>query len=288
MNYFFKRKKEKEDEEKISLISKDKLEMFIKKHYKLDKTYIIIIFIIYFITIILIIALLIISQISFSFNSILKEGVIALQEIKSDLFIGSIIILSKCLIRYDDILEMQNNFEFQMQSKGRELMNHLSIFENIIKYTNKNKLTMNIINHLYGNITIFTLDSDWNIKNETSYFLKEINYFVYSLNEQSTQDQNNIMCDFENNFYLLFFNTSQEIYKINGNKEPSFNLKFLYYIIVNVIYIIKPIFYDIFEILIEAQLITMETYYNLISIINTSLIFIIILCEIIILLKNRL
>ena len=287
-NYFFKRNKEKEDEEKISLISKDKLEMFIKKHYKLDKTYIIIIFIIYFITIILIIALLIISQISFSFNSILKEGVIALQEIKSDLFIGSIIILSKCLIRYDDILEMQNNFEFQMQSKGRELMNHLSIFENIIKYTNKNKLTMNIINHLYGNITIFTLDSDWNIKNETSYFLKEINYFVYSLNEQSTQDQNNIMCDFENNFYLLFFNTSQEIYKINGNKEPSFNLKFLYYIIVNVIYIIKPIFYDIFEILIEAQLITMETYYNLISIINTSLIFIIILCEIIILLKNRL
>ena len=288
-NDFFNniKNKEKEVEEKITLISKLKLDENIQKHYKFDKIHIITILVIYIITIILIIILFIFSQTSFSFNSILREGMIILQEIKSDIYKGSLIVFSKCLRNNKEDMPLEkNNFEIQMKSKSNDLINHLSSFENIIKYTNKNKLTTDIMNHLYKNITIFKLDSDWSQKNESSYLLKEINYFVYSLNEQSYQDKNNTLCHFENNFYLLFFKTSQEIYSLNGNREPSFKQRFFYYIIMNVIFIFKPIFFDIFDILIDAQIQTINFYYNLIVIINSCLIFVIIICEVVILLKN--
>ena len=56
----------------------------------------------------------------------------------------------------------------------------------------------------------------------------------------------------------------------------------------NILYIIKPIFYEIFEELISTQIKSMDSYYINIYIINSCLALILILIEIFIILKNNL
>ena len=279
--------KSKDDEEKISFITKNILKEYINKNHSNNRFYITIYIILYIITFILITIKLYLSQTSFSLHSYLSNGLIILEEIKNDLYTGSLIILSQCL-RYTkkEIPTAINSFGAYMKIKSNNLINHINSFEKHIKNINDNKLISKILNNLYKNITIYNLDSDWSQKIDQSYLLKEINYFSYALNEQSSQNQ--IKCNLEKNFYILLFNSSEEIYKINGYHEPLFNQKFIYYIMKNILYIIKPKFYEIFEELISTQIKSMDSYYINIYIINSCLALILILIEIFIILKNNL
>ena len=285
-NYSFEDlKKEDKDDEKIPFITKDKIEKYIEQNYFKNRYYIIILLILYLISIILICTKLYFSATNFSVNSYLMKGILSLQEIKSDLYTGSLIILSPC---YRNKRNDLNNLKDQMMLKSRELMDHLNIFENNIEFISDNRFLSNIIKYLYNNITIYHLDSDWTQKLENSYFLKEINYFGYALKMQYNQSVDDIRCNFDNNFYIIYMNSSKEIYKLNGYNEPTFNQRFIYYILMNIIYVIKPLLDEILEELFVAQIKIMDSYCFNIIIINGILIFVLILNGFIILLKNRL
>ena len=282
----FDLKKNEDDDEKISIITKDILDEYIKKRNTFNYYYIIIVFILFFILIIIILIKFIFARTNFSFSSYLTTAMIFLEEIKSDIYMGSIILLSQCLRKNKELSFGLADFSFQLTIKSTDLMSHLNGFEKQIELAQNNNLLSNIINYLYNNITIYKLDPDWGMKVESSYLLKEINYFSYLLKQQSTQVSNK--CNFEKNFYLLLFNKSEEIYELNNNEETSFYQRFLYYIIMNIINVINPLLGDIIEEIIAVQVKIMNNYLNKVIIISISSIFILILNEFIILLKNLL
>jgi hypothetical protein len=225
------------------------------------------------------------SEKNFSVNTYLLEGILSLQELKTDLYSGSMIILSLCYRNTENDL---NQLKEQMVLKSKDLMAHLNKFQNNLQFISENKFVPNIIKYLYRNISIYHLDSDWTTKIEKEYLLREINYFSYALNEQAEKNQDYIKCNFDNNFYILFFNSSQDIYKLNGYKEPAFNQRFFYYILMNIIFNIKPILLSILEELIIAQIKTINYYSIAFNVINGLLIILLIINEFFILLKNRL
>ena len=277
---------EKDNEEKISFITKDKLEEFIKTNKSKNRFYITIYLFLYLVTVILITIKLYFSATNFNLISNLSQGAILLQEIKSDLYTGSLIILSQCLRnKKADFPTELNSFESKMKSKSKDLIKHLSIFEKHILQIKAHIFVANVINILYENMQIFHLDSDWSKKIDESYLLKEINYFSYALNEQSSKNYNEIKCNLENNFYRLYFNSSEEIYAIN--KSPSFNQKFIYYTFMNIFNGFKPKISKMVDELIGGQLKTTESYYKKIFILHCILAFILILNQIFILLKYK-
>ena len=213
---------------------------------------------------------------------------IYLQEIKSDIFIGSIIVLSQCFRNNPkDLPTGMSTFPIQLMIKSSDLMEHLNGFEKQLKLTQNNNLLSNIMKLSYKNINISYLNADWTSKNEESYLLKEINYFSFLLNGESGQMNENIRCNFDKTFYILFSNNSN-LYEINNKQETTFNQQFIYYIILNVFYKLCPLINDIAEEIISVQVRTMNIYVNRIISINIALIFIILLLEIFIILKNRL
>ena len=273
------------EEEKIIFIKKDKLEEYIKKSNYFNRYFIAILFLLFLVIIIIIAIKLALARNNFSITSYLTNGIIYLEEIKSDIYIGCIIALSQCFrIKSKDLPLGLAIFPLQLSIKSSDLKAHLNLFETQLKLTKNIDLLINIMDYLYKNITIYNLNPDWTRKTEQSYLIKEINYFSYLLNGQSFQYE--IKCDFENNFYLIFFNTSEQIYNLNNKEETSFYQRFIYYIALNIIYTFKPLFRDIIEEIIKVQIKIMNNYLTRITIINSILIFILLLCEIIIALKN--
>ena len=275
-------KTKEEDEEKIFLITKENLEEYRKKNHTVKSYFIIFYFISKTIIIIIIVIKLILAKTNFAFTSNLTNGMIFLEEIKSDIYIGSILLLSQCYRK--DIPIGLSNYFIQLQVKSTDLMGHLNLFEKQLKSTGNNNLLSNIMSYLYQNITIFNLNPDWSSKIENSYLLKEFNYFSYLLNEQSYQFINK--CDFDNNLYLLFLNTPEEIYNKNNKTDTSFNQRFIYYVLYNIFYTFNPIINNIIEEIIYVQVKIMNNYLSKIIIINSILIFVVIISEILVLIKN--
>lgn len=288
-NYNNRKNKKDDDDEKLSFISSDKLEEYINKSYIYNRYYIIIIFILYITTIVMITIKMIFANTNFSFTSYLTIGMIYLQEMKADIYMGSIIILSQCYrVKPEDIPSGFNSYQMQLSIKSSDLMGHINGFEKQLKLAHNENLLTNIMNYLYQNITTYHLNDDWSQKKDETYLLKEMNFFSYLLNKQASESPNNIICNFSNNFYLLFFNSTEEIYNLNNKKKCSFNQKVIYYILMNIINIINPILSDIIEEIIKVQIKTMNNYLTKNLIICIIIIFIIIVNEILILIKNRL
>ena len=63
-----------------------------------------------------------------------------MEEIKSDIFIGSVVVMSQCL-RYEmnDIPTGLNDISLQLAIKGIDLMNHLNSFEKQLNIINDNQ-----------------------------------------------------------------------------------------------------------------------------------------------------
>ena len=290
-NYYsiHNKKKGVDNEEKITFITKDNLEEFIKKSYRTNRYLISILLILFILTVIIITIKLVFAKTNFSFTSYLTNGMIFLEEIRSDIYMGSVIVLSQCFrVKEKDLPSGLSLFPFQLAIKSSDLMNHLNEFEKQLKLTQNNHLFSNIMELLYKNIEIYHLNSDWSFKSEESYLLKEINYFSYLLNSQSGQEEENIKCNFDKTFYILFTKETRYIYNLNNKEETTFNQKFLFYIIMNIFYQINPVISNILQEIIIVQVKTMDKYLIKIIAISILLIFIIIVVEIAILLKNKL
>ena len=273
-------------EVELSLISKDKLEMLISKTHYTNRYYLISIFFLFVVDLILITIKLLFSQTSFSYNSNLSQGMIILEEMKSDIYIGSIVVLSKCFRNtVDEIPQGLGGFELQMNIKSNDLLERLNHFLKKIKIIHKNSQSSEIIRLLYKNIKISFLDFDWTEVIDNSYFIKEVNNFAYLLKENSVQNPNNFKCDFENNFYYLALNTSEEIYKLNNNTEPTFNQHFIFYIIKNIIKTMKPTFFSILNEINLIQVKIMKSYCFKVIWIWVFLLFFSLISEILILYK---
>ena len=228
-----------EDEENISLISKDQIEELRKKNYEINKTYIITLIILFIVTLVIISVKLYYVSTNFVYILNLTSALIYLEEIKADIFTGSVIVMSQCLrIQANDIPTGLNDISLQLAIKGMDLMTHISSFEKQLNLINDNSLLSRIRLLLYKNITIENLNQDWSKKVETSYLIKEINYFGYLLNT-AAQSAYNVTCNFEENFFLLaVVNDTSQIYEIT-KMETSFNQKFIYYVLENIIYEIQ-------------------------------------------------
>ena len=288
-NYNNRTNKKDDDDEKLSFITSDKLEEYINNSYVYNKYYIIIIIVLYISSIIMITIKLIFANTNFSFTSYLTIGMIYMQEMKADIYMGSIIILSQCYrVKPEDIPSIFNSYQMQLTIKSSDLMEHMNGFEKQLKLAHNANLLSNIMNYLYKNITTYYLNDDWTQKELETYLLKEINFFSYLLNRQANEDPNNVICNFNTNFYLLYFNTTEEIYNLNNKKTVSFNQKVIYFIIKNIIFIINPLLSDIIEEITIVQVKTMDNYLTKIMIICIAIGCIIIINEILILLKNRL
>ena len=279
-----------DDDENISLISKDQIEEIRKKDRYFNKIYIIILTILFACTIVIIVVKLYYATTNFNYILNLTSSLIYLEEIKSDIFIGSVVVMSQCL-RYEmnDIPTGLNDISLQLAIKGIDLMNHLNSFEkqlNIIN-DNDNSLLTKIRQLLYKNITIGNLNKDWSLKIKTSCLIEEINYFSYLLNSASQESRTmSKSCNFSENFFLLStVNDPHEIYE-RTHKETSFNQRFIYYVLDNIIYDIQPVIEETLEELIIALIKTLDTYLNKIIVIYCCMLALILGIEIIFLIKN--
>ena len=284
-SYNYRNNKE-QDDENVSLISKDQIEEMKKKNYYINRIYIIILITLFSISIVVISVKLYFASTNFTFILYLTSSLIYLEEIKADLYIGSIIVISQCLRnKTNDIPTGLNDIGFQLYIKGQDLMVQLNSFEKQINLINDNNLLSTIRQLLYKNITISHLNKDWSQKIESSYLVNEINYFSYLL---ITAFQNkNIVCDFDNNFFLLSsVKNSAEIYKISG-QEISFNQKFIYYVLQNIIYDIQPVIVDILEQIMVSLIKKLDSYMNKMIVIYICMIILIIAIEVIFFLKNK-
>ena len=287
-NYNNYNQKDKVDEEKITFLTKDNLDEYIKKSYTTNKYYIIILIILFIITIISSAIKLAFDKTNYSFSLYLIQSMIYLEEIKIDINIGSIIAFSQCYRKSNGIPSGLGAFQLELQLKSNDLMSQLNSLENQLKFYQSKSLLSKIMKLLYKNISIVYLNPDWTGKTEESYILKEINYFAFLLNKQSIQENENIQCNFDKNFYLLFFNSSEIIYELNNKEPTSFYQKFIYYIIFNVFSSINPILNEIIEEIITIQIKTMDNYIYSIIIICSIIIIIVLIEEIIIILKIKL
>ena len=285
-NFYSNSNNKDDDEEKIAFISKDKLKEYIQKSQIFNRKYIIILFILYSITIIIIGIKLIFAKTNFSFVSYLTLGLINLEEIKSDIYIGSIIVLSQCLrIKEENVGFF--SMPLHLSIKSQNLMNHINGFERQLKLSHDNNLLSKALELLYNKISINNLNADWSQNKYESYLLKELNYFSYLLNEQASQNPINNKCNFTQNFYILLLNSSQEIYNLNKEGTTS-NQRLIHYILTNLLNVINPIFSEILKNILIIQVDTMNNYLLKVFILCIALGFIVILIEIIILIKNKL
>ena len=279
-----------DDDENISLISKDQIEELRKRDSYFNKIYIIILTNLFLFTIIIISVKLYYATTNFSYILNLTSSLIYLEEIKSDIFIGSVIVISQCL-RYqqNDIPTGLNMIPLQLSIKGQDLMTHLNSFEKQLNIINDNTLLTNIRKLLYKNITIGNLNKDWSLKIEISCLINEINYFSFLLNtaSQSSMVMNDTSCDFnENFFYLSVVNDPYEIYEM-FHLETNFNQRFIYYVLDNIIYDIQPVIVDTTNEIVIALIKTLDTYLNKIIIIYICMLVLILGIEIIFLIKNN-
>ena len=277
----------KEDEENISLITKDQIEELKKKNNSINKIYIIILVVLFSLTIVVISVKLYYASTNFSFTLNLTNALIFLEEIKTDIYTGSMIVISQGLrIGLNDIPSGLNDMSLQLSIKGIDLMTHLNSFEKQLNSINDNSLLAEIRQLFYKNLTIRHLNKDWSQKVESSYLFNEINYFVYLLNSAS-QTFNPSINAFDNNFYLLNdLNDSRLIYEIT-NQTTSFNQKFIYYVLQNIIYEIQPVIIDILEQLMVALVMKLNSYLNKVLVIYICLFILVMVIEIIFLLKNN-
>ena len=277
-----------DDDENISLISKDQIEEIRKKDRYFNKIYIIILTILFACTIILIVVKLYYATTNFNYILNLTSSLIYLEEIKSDIFIGSVVVMSQCL-RYNmnDTPTGLNNISLQLAIKGVDLMNHLNSFEKQLNIINDNSLLTRIRQLLYKNIIIGNLNKDWSLKIKTSCLIEEINYFSYLLNSASQESRTmSISCVFNENFFLLStVNDPHEIYE-RTHKETSFNQRFIYYVLDNIIYDIQPVIEETLEELMIALIKTLDTYLNKIIVIYCCMLAFILGIEVIFLIKN--
>ena len=274
-----------DDEEKIAFITKDKLREYIQKNKIFNRKYIIILFSLYAITIIIIGIKLIFARTNFSFASYLTLGLVNMEEIKSDIYIGSIIVLSQCFRIKEELIGF-NSMPFQLAIKSQDLMSHINGFEKQLKLAHNSNLISNVLELLYNNISVYYLNADWSQKKYESYLLRELNYFSFLLNEQASQNPINNKCNFSQNFYLLLFKSYQDIYNLNKEGTTS-NQRLIYYILSNLIDVINPILSEILKNIISIQVYTMNNYLLKVLILSIVLGFIVILIEIIILIKNK-
>ena len=178
-SYNYRNNKESDDEN-ISLISRNQLEELKKKNNYVNKIYIILLIIFFSLTIVVISIKLYYSTTNFSYILNLTSSLIFLEEIKLDIYTGSMIVISQCLrFESNDVPEGMNSMFFQLAIKGQDLMNHLNSFEKQIISINDNSLLTEIRQLLYKNITMEYLNKDWSAKIESSYLFNEINYFAY-------------------------------------------------------------------------------------------------------------
>ena len=137
---------------------------------------------------------------NFSYILNLTSALIFLEEIKTDIYTGSMVVISQCLrINSNDIPTGMNNMFFQLAIKGQDLMTHINSFEKQLILIKDNSLLSNIRKLLYKNITIEHLNIDWSTKTNQSYLFNEINYFAYLLNIASQTLE--ITCDFGTTFF---------------------------------------------------------------------------------------
>ena len=276
-----------DDDENISLISKEQIEEIRKKDRYFNKIYIIILTILFACTIIIIVVKLYYATTNFNYILNLTSSLIFLEEIKSDIFIGSVVVMSQCLRHeMNDTPTGLNDISLQLAIKGLDLMNHLNSFEKQLNIINDNSLLTRIRQLLYKNITIGNLNKDWSLKIKTSCLIEEINYFSYLLNSASQESRTVSICDFNENFFLLStVNDPYEIYE-RTHKETSFNQRFIYYVLDNIIYDIQPVIEDTLEELMIALIKTLDTYLNKIIVFYCCMLALILGIEIIFLLKN--
>ena len=94
-------------------------------------------------------------------------------------------------------------------------------------------------------------------------------------------------CDFNENFFLLSsVNDPYEIYKISQN-ETTFNQRFIYYVLDNIIYEIQPIISDISEEIIIALIKTLDSYLDKIMILYCCMLAFILGIQVTFLIKNN-
>ena len=287
--YYNYRNNKDDDEELISLISKDQIEELRKKNYYFNKIYIIILMILFAFSIIVISIKLYYASTNFSFILNLTSSLIFFEEIKSDIYAGSVIIISQCLRReQNDIPYGLNDISLQLMLKGADLITHLNAFEKQLNLINDDSLLSTIRKLLYKNLTILHLNKDWSQKNKPSFLVDEINYFAYLLNSGWLSTvYNETRCDFDQNFfYLSVVDDPHEIYEIT-KQETSFNQNFIYYVLENVVYEIQPVIIDILEQIMIALVKKLDSYITKIIIIYGCMAIIILSIEIIYLIKNN-
>ena len=284
-SYNYRDNKDQEDEN-ISLISKDQIEELKKKNSNINRIYIIILIILFTCSIVVISVKLYYATTNFSFILNLTSSLIFLEEIKADIYTGSMIVISQCLrLETNDIPSGLNDMALQLYIKGQDLMTHLNSFEKQLNFINDDDLLEVVRKLLYKNITVLHLNKDWSQKVESSFLINEINYFTYLLITAS--GSYDITCDFENNFFLLgLVNDTSEIYEI-CKKETSFNQKFIYYVLQNIIYEIQPVIIEILDQIMIALIKKLNVYLNRVIIIYICMFALIIAIEIIFSIKNN-
>ena len=212
-NFLFDFKENINDEEKIPLISKDKLNTEIKKLQHKNRIIIFKIYFLFFVSLLISIVKIALSISGFSTSKNIVEEIVYFERLQLDLYAQAILSIIICLnekinlTSYDNI---QAGAERQLKYTKinlRKLQEKLTIMNN-------NKSIKKILDIFYGPIFIQRLNNNWNIDNITKdSLLDEIRYLTYNMQSLSNKNYNDI-CNWD-----IFKYLDDEI-KLNEIKKP--------------------------------------------------------------------
>ena len=221
-------KKEKdniEDEENSPLITKDKFNEILKKNKKRNNILIIIIFIIVVSSLIINIIKFAISIIGFEACKNVLQATIYLEMLKIDVYVMCILSITYCINENENITSL-SNIHSEAKLKMKSTANHIKVLQDQINFIINNRLCSGIIDILKNEISIYNLNDDWSVYEQSVDLMEELRSLSYKIHDlQYTNDK----CNITNTFYEIDNYTSEQYTEKNRGRTNSIHKIFFYF-----------------------------------------------------------
>ena len=235
------------DDENTPLLSGDKIKSKIKKLNKKNQIIIWIIYFLFLASIICLIGKYAVSFLGFSLTQNFLKTANYVEMLKVDLYVQTISSLVICL--NDNTLTSNGNMEFMSTKKIETIIEDLTKLHSTITVIYSKSSYKNIFKIFYEEFTVYSLNSDWNIKERQTNLLEEVRYLSYKFQILSSGSYSN-KCLISQ---IISF-TSE-----NVDETPNDYIKLFYYFFRNVLYTFKPKFDELTD---EIVLATNNVVFN--------------------------
>ena len=266
-----------EDDENTPLITKDKFNDILSKKNKINRIFIILLYIFIIISLLLIIIKTIQSQTAINENLKVLEFTINLEILKVDLYLEAILSLHYCIIEQQNTIMKFVIPEIQ-KTKLDEMMDHLNQIQNHIETILNNKNSFSIFQVIEDRFTIASITDDLSIIRNKTDLLEEMRRLSYVIGNTITDSDDR--CEIEMIYEYSIRGNDKDFFK---DYKPTYKQKLFFYFVYNALINYKTTFESLSE-ECDSSLLKMWNIYEktqmyfIVSVIIDLLIFFVIFC----------